>query len=115
MVERRKTREEHREDLIDRLQKDGEGEGENRSDDGSLPPEPSQQSAPDESMGTFEAITERQREEINELFQLINGEGYLTAGMYDVKADGNGDAAVSLTVILPSSADVPGSERERDS
>lgn len=107
MVNRRKTREEHREELIERLQTDDEAQ--NQPDDGGLPPESAGESGADERLGDFEAISERQREEINELFRLINSEGYLTAGIYDIKGDSNGDAAVSMTVLLPSSGDVPGS------
>lgn len=111
MGNRRKSKEEHYQEVVERLQKPEEAKRRENGDP-TRPDTGNERSGRGIGAGDFEAISERQREEVNELFRLVNSAGYLTVGTYDITADGEG-AAVTLTAILPSSPDVPG-DREQD-
>ena len=98
---RRKTREELAEDLPSATPEEQEKSADERAQterDGDS------RGAPE---GDFEAVTASDREEVNELFRLIHSEGYLVTGTYSLTSDGE-DSMVSLQVLLPSSANMPG-------
>lgn len=61
--------------------------------------------------GDFIAVSDQDQQEINDLFRLIHSEGYLTAGTYEAKSDGE-NVLVSLQVLLPSSGGLPGAGDE---
>lgn len=51
----------------------------------------------------FEALTDEEHTEANELFELLHKSGYETAGSYQIGTDGPEDPTlVTLSVILPS-------------
>ena len=98
---RRKTREELAEDLPsatpeEQEKSDDERAQTERDGDGRGAPE-----------GDFIAVSDQDQQEINDLFRLIHSEGYLTAGTYEAKSDGE-NVLVSLSVLLPSSGGLPG-------
>lgn len=57
-------------------------------------------------LGDFEAVTEAQQRETNELFRLLHENDYMTTGVYDLTSDGQ-STVVSLQIILPSSPGLP--------
>lgn len=62
-----------------------------------------------------EAITETEREEANELFDLLNSNGYGTLGNYSIQYVEEFDhKVVSFSVVLPSSTDWDPSVAYRD-
>ena len=103
---RRKSREEFVEDLPSATPEEAEKSPEERAQterDGE-----GSRGAPE---GDFTAVSDQDQQEINDLFMLIHSEGYLTAGSYDVKSDGE-NTLVSLQVLLPSSGGLPGAGDE---
>ncbi len=84
---------------------DGPGERAERSKQGGS------DNGPGSGPGDFTAISDAQVEEVNELFNLINRSGYLTIGSYNVQSDGEGNIAVTLTAITPSSGGAPSDVR----
>lgn len=100
---RRKSREEYVEDLPSATPEEAEKSPEERarteSESGGAPE------------GDFTAVSDQDQQEINDLFKLIHSEGYLTAGSYEVKSDGE-NTLVSLQVLLPSSGGLPGAGDE---
>lgn len=64
--------------------------------------------------GDFTALSGAQVDEVNELFNLINRSGYLTIGSYSVQSDGEGNVAVSLTALTPSSGGAPRDLQQSD-
>lgn len=130
MVKRRKSKEELAEELQTEyeqanVQARDEPSGENSdhdrererervdaaNNDADAPVERSEREAsgsgPGTGPGDFTALSDAQVEEVNELFNLINRSGYLTIGSYNVQSDGEGNVAVTLTTLTPSSGGAP--------
>ena len=100
---RRKSREELTEELPSATPEEAEKSPEERAQT-EREGEADSRGAPE---GDFTAVSDQDQQEINDLFRLIHSEGYLTAGTYDVKSDGE-NTLVSLSVLLPSSGGLPG-------
>ena len=50
----------------------------------------------------FEAFTDQEISEVNELFQMLHDNGWITAGDYQLSSDEQGRKVVTLSAILPS-------------
>lgn len=124
MVERRKSKEELAQELQTKAEHDrkqareqAEPNDENRervdaaNNDPAAPTERSEREAsgsgPGTGPGDFTAFSDGQVEEVNELFNLINNSGYLTIGSYNIQSDGEGNVAITLTALTPSSGGAP--------
>ena len=101
---RRKSREELTEELPSATPEEAEKSADERARTESERGGDDSRGAPE---GDFIAVSDQDQQEINDLFRLIHSEGYLTAGTYEAKSDGE-NVLVSLQVLLPSSGGLPG-------
>lgn len=54
------------------------------------------------------SLTETERAEVNDLFDLLHEHGYLTAGPWQISSDGEGHKSLTVTAVLPSSVAAQG-------
>lgn len=122
MVERRKSKEELAQELQTETERKREQAREEpqptdedyvdaANNDADAPAERSEREAsgsgPGTGPGDFTAFSDGQVKEVNELFNVVNSAGYLTIGSYNIQSDGDGNVAVTLTALTPSSGGAP--------
>lgn len=104
---RRKPKAELREETFRRQAETTSETGDGATDTDTGPPQPDDDdTGAGARLGDFEAVTEAQQRETNELFRLLHENDYMTTGVYDLTSDGQ-STVVSLQIILPSSPGLP--------